>query len=481
MADGGDRSLRHMLVSGGASLLSPLINFAAIPVITRLYGPADFGVWAVITSLSLIPGQVATGRYELATVVAGDEQEAGQLTRTALLGPVVFALAAAVLLLAAWPWMQGTGRAAALRPFLWAVPVLVLMVGWRMALDGWAIRRRAFTARAASIVTLALVTNATQVLAWYGGMRGPGGLVAGSVAGFTAATGLLAAFLVGRADADFRAGLRTLRVGSVLRRYRNFPFFSAPYTLLGNLRREGMKLVLGALTPAAVVGAVAFSWRLTNFPAMMFSNGIRPVLFERASRQGVAALAPWLERIWSVLTMLTLPGLVVFLFHADRVFRIAIGSRWIEAAPYARLLAVPAVVLVHTNWLDRLYDVLQRQRAIFALEAVFAVLSLTALAGGLLLGGGPLAAVALLAGVLTVYYLVMAGRLLRLADLPAGRAASRLLRTVLLGALLAALYAAVLQAAGRPRLAAPLFLAPCYAVVAWRIAAAARRERAGGA
>ena len=46
--------------------LAQLIVILASPILTRIYTPEDFGVFALFSSALLILGAVATGKYELA-------------------------------------------------------------------------------------------------------------------------------------------------------------------------------------------------------------------------------------------------------------------------------------------------------------------------------------------------------------------------------------------------------------------------------
>ena len=60
------------MMSGGAAL-AQLIPLAAMPLISRLYTPADFGVLASILAAATILSPLATGRYELAIVLPPED------------------------------------------------------------------------------------------------------------------------------------------------------------------------------------------------------------------------------------------------------------------------------------------------------------------------------------------------------------------------------------------------------------------------
>ena len=398
-----------MLVSGGGSLVSPAVNLAAIPVVMRLYGPEEYGVWGLVLGVAMILGQVSTLRFELAAVVERDDRRAGGALTLALLAAALFTLLA-VAIGGVLPSLLDGGRwAESLAPRIWALPVLVAAMGLKLIGDGWAVRARAFTLRAAGLVLLAVVTNGMQIGLWHLGVRGADGLILGSVCGF-AVSGLVP--LTGVALREGRR-LKPLSAWGSLpelaRTHRKFPLFTAPYTVLGNLRREGLKIVVGAWGAEADVGLTAFAWRATYFPAQACSNGVRPVLFERAaSAADPAAVLPFVVRIQKVLAAGVVPGLLAFELWTAPIVKVAVGEEWLPAGPVLRLLAAPAALFVLTNWLDRVFDVVGRQDLALRLEVVFSTLSLGALAGGLWLGGGLEAGVGAMSAVLVVYYLAMA-------------------------------------------------------------------------
>ncbi|EFK95942.1 polysaccharide biosynthesis protein, partial [sediment metagenome] len=62
------------LLSG--STIAQVITLLAIPVLTRIFTPQDFGFFAVYFSLATIVSTVATGRYELAIMLPKHKKDA---------------------------------------------------------------------------------------------------------------------------------------------------------------------------------------------------------------------------------------------------------------------------------------------------------------------------------------------------------------------------------------------------------------------
>ena len=61
--------VRNIFKAGIGGAMAQLITFAALPVIARMYTPAEYAIWAIVMAIALIPGSVACLRYESALVL----------------------------------------------------------------------------------------------------------------------------------------------------------------------------------------------------------------------------------------------------------------------------------------------------------------------------------------------------------------------------------------------------------------------------
>ena len=66
----------HVLTLMTGATIAQAIPIAIAPILTRLYTPSDFGVFALFSSLVSLAAIIATGRYELAIMLPEDDQDA---------------------------------------------------------------------------------------------------------------------------------------------------------------------------------------------------------------------------------------------------------------------------------------------------------------------------------------------------------------------------------------------------------------------
>ncbi len=56
---------RNVLTLMAGTTIAQAIPIGISPILTRLYTPSDFGVYALFLSIATIFGSIANGRYEL--------------------------------------------------------------------------------------------------------------------------------------------------------------------------------------------------------------------------------------------------------------------------------------------------------------------------------------------------------------------------------------------------------------------------------
>ena len=182
----GGAFTRHVATLASGTAAGQLLLVLALPALTRLYSPADYGALAVYSSTLTVLLVLASLRFEVAIPLPEDDQVAGSL-----LGLSLLALGAVTLLVSLFVWLAGDALVAltkvpVLRPYLWLLPVGLAGAGAFQALSYWAIRRRSFGRIARAKVTQGVGQVAAQIGLGLLGAGAPGllvGDVIGRVAG----------------------------------------------------------------------------------------------------------------------------------------------------------------------------------------------------------------------------------------------------------------------------------------------------------
>ncbi len=380
----GSEFLRSVLalMAGGAA--AQAIGIAVSPLLARLFTPADFGVLGLFLALAAILGEVGTLRYDLAVMLPDDDRDA--LATAALAGGLMLGTAAATLLGVAFLRREVAALVGepALAPWLWLLPASILIAGGYSVLSMLAGRRKLFRDIARNRVGQAGVSAAAS-LGLGLARTGAGGLLAGTLAG-QAAGPLLLFPRTWRAYAGSAAGVDRARVREVARRYRDFPRFELPNSLVFAVAQSGLVLLLGRFFGAEAVGLYAFAQKILMAPYLLFASAFSQAFYQKLSATWAAEptalpglVGKAIDRIvlvWTV-PLALLAGLSFF--YAPIVF----GADWGALFRYVFLLAPPAYLTLVAVPLSHVLKTIGRQRTALALNTSLSVARI----GALLLAG----------------------------------------------------------------------------------------------
>lgn len=358
-------SARHVLTLLTGSGLAQAIALAVSPLLTRLYAPDEFGLFAFYLSIVGLFAVVATGRYELAIVLPESDADAWQVGALAIGLAVV---ASTALLLCAFVFeaqllaLAGDVHGPA---WLYLLPVALLLTCLTATLMCWENRQRRYRHIA---VNRAAQSGTTAVASVGLGLAGIGGLglVAGSVIGQAVAAALLA-FGLGRPGAMPRPVPDAAAMAAQARRFADFPRINLPHALLDAAQATAVLALMGLLYGGITLGLYALTLRVARLPLALFGASVAQVfqpLAARAFNEGgdlhglVRRTTTKLVRI-AVLFMLAM-GLAPWLFG------IVFGAPWREAGIYALILAPWMALNFVTSPLSQLPLIVGRQGRAFA-------------------------------------------------------------------------------------------------------------------
>jgi len=334
------RAIAQILTLMSGTVVAQGVMVLCAPLLTRLYTPTDFGVYALFGTVANMVAAVAAGRYELAIMLPRRERSAAHLALLTLM----LSVAAAVVLLVAVVGIQAMqmrhGRSRAELAWTWFVPAAVLLYAWDAALGQWQARHHRFHNMAAAEVSTCLGIFAVQVgagllLARAGGTALIGGMIFGQLLAVAVqAPSALPAIWRGARPR------RWTRVRLEARRHWRFPAFATFAALLSKGTFEAPKILVAWLFSPQVLGYYTLSKRVLGMPLTLVSQSISRVFYQRIAHahQSGRRTRPMLLKSSGLLFLMILPPMAVLFVWAEPIFRLAFGEDWAAAGRYCRLL-----------------------------------------------------------------------------------------------------------------------------------------------
>jgi O-antigen/teichoic acid export membrane protein len=318
-----------------------LIALAVMPVLTRLYDPAAYGLMGLYVSVVTIATAVAAGRYEAAVTLPPEteegERDALDLVRLALTISTVFSTLAlvAIGLLAA---LGGVPLLASLGPWAFAIPLGVLATSGSLTLNSYANRMRMYSL-SARVAPIQKAAGATVQVA--GGLAGwgPAGLMLGAV--LSPLFGLRVLYSgyrsgVARADEN-RWAWDGGRLRAVARRYSDFPLVSTWFALLNALAWNLQAVVINWHYSLADVGQYSLAFAMVTVPTTLILGGVSQVYLKELSTRvadGKASARLTLGTVKGLL-LLSVPVFLGLWAGGRYLFGPLFGPAWADAGAVA--------------------------------------------------------------------------------------------------------------------------------------------------
>ncbi|WP_410473565.1 oligosaccharide flippase family protein [Guyparkeria sp. TX1] len=331
------RFLRGVAVLTSANAAGQLILLAVVPLLTRLYTPSDFGVFAVFGAVMSVVLVASSLRYELAIPLPRHERDAETLLIIALMINVTTALIMVVVVFLLGERIATWTETPALASVLWLLPIVILVAGTYKALKFWAVRRRDFRRIAKTRISQSLANATAQVL---GGLAGLGvwGLVIGHAIGQSAGVRSLSSNL-GLVTWTKDAISRPLRSKALIRRHRRFPMYDVPAAVVNTASVQLPNFLLAVLFSPVVAGFYYLADRILATPMTMVSQAVAQVLY--GDMRNLLAAGKARQRCFQLLLVMAIIGLpptLVIFFYAEPIFAAVFGEDWRDAGVYASWL-----------------------------------------------------------------------------------------------------------------------------------------------
>ncbi len=323
--------VRHVSVLAGGTAMAQAIGVLVLPLITRLYTPADFSVLAVYSSILVIVAGVACLRLDSAIPLPARDEDAANLLAVALVCCTMMAgLAAIAIWVAAEQIMKAVGQPG-LQPYLWMIPLAIWLAGAYSAVQFWATRKKRFSAIAKTRVTQTASSALAQLGFGLWGVLGPFGLLLGQL--LSSGAGV---FGLGRAAwREDRQALRQVAWADMRRVFRahdRFPKYSTFETLANNAGIQFPIILIAAVALGSEAGFLFLAMRTMAIPMGLIGGAVSQVFLSRASDELRAAhLGSFTQNIFNSLVRAGVGPLIFTGITVPVLFPLIFGSQWQRA------------------------------------------------------------------------------------------------------------------------------------------------------
>lgn len=374
--------LKSVSILAGGTAFAQAIGVIVLPIITRLYNPEDFSLFAVYSSILSILSVAICLRFEIAIPLPEKDEDALSLVILALLSNVGLTLLIALIILFFQDSILDTIQQPQLATFIWFIPIGVFFAGLYNALQYWTTRKKKFTTIARTRMTQSISSSSVQIGGGYLGI-GAFGLILGQVINFSA--GIVRLFISFRKETkELINTISIFQLKKNWKKYDKFPKYSTFESLANVGAIQLPVIIIAALAVGPEAGYLMLAMKVMAIPMGLIGSAVAQVYLAHAPEyhhKGDLRLYT-VQTIKQIAKIAIIP-LVSMGVAAPFIFPLVFGESWTRAG-YMVLWMIPWFVMqIISSPVSMSLHITGNQKTALALQ----IFGLTIRAGGLLLVG----------------------------------------------------------------------------------------------
>lgn len=330
--------IRNIATLATGSLFAQVIPILASPVLTRLYTPEDFGLFAIFIAIVSTITPAVCGKYEVAMVLPSSDKQGMQLLGIAIRIALFVSFSFFFIILLFNQSILNIINAPAFSGWIFLTPFAVLFTGIMLAMNYYANRSHGYKVMAqVKIYQSILVVLINVVLGILG--FGEAGLLLGTFSGlFFASVFLTYKYRKSLSLDTFKWNNKK---AFLMKRYKDFPIYNATSAMLDGFRVATPIFFLTNYFPDSIVGFYALVIRVGTAPLAFVSASVSQINLKKVvdlvNRD--QKVQPYLLRVTVGLVLMSLFPTIILFFFSEELFVILFGEKWRDAGVYMQILA----------------------------------------------------------------------------------------------------------------------------------------------
>ena len=376
------RSLKNKFVQNMATMLAgnitaQALGLLAVPVLTRLYTPNDFGIMTFIQSGAGIFSVIACFRYRFSILLPAEDEQSNNLLTLSLLATVFTTLFLLMVIILFKNVIAQNTELGTYGNYLFFIVFIVFIVGSRETLVFFHTRLKNYKIISISIILMTIIGLGVKIGAVFFFSASAFWLVMGNVVG-PLLSGLILFICLRQIVPEIKKNVNLAGIRKVAQKYYRFPLYNMPTALINSISENLPVLLFAYYFSNKVVGLYGLANVVLKKPLDVISQSISKVFFEKSSAlvKDGGDLYKDLKKTTLALFGIGIVPVAVMTIWGSTIFQLIFGAEWKGSGIYAQILSVYLFVLMINKPSAQIYFVknLLRENLYFKITNLLLIL-----------------------------------------------------------------------------------------------------------
>jgi len=346
---------RNVLILMTGTAVAQAIPIAISPILTRIYSPEDFGLFAVFFAILSIFSVLTNGRYENAVMLPKKDEDAINIFALGIIINFILSIFLMVLVTVFNSSIVKILDNEDISIWLYFIPIALFFTGLFNILKIFNNRRKKYKDIADAMVIKSLVMAVIQLLIGFI-KSGVLGLISGQIFSIFFANGKLIKNII--KDKKLLLSIKKVKIIALAKKYKNFPKFSLPSAFANVLSAELSNILIFAFYSASTIGFYSFVQRMLGVPTALIGKSIGQVYFEEGTKEKkrTGNAKNIFNSTLKKLLIIGFPLFFIMFFVVEDIFAFVFSEEWRVAGEYAQIVVPMAFIRFVVASLSITYD-----------------------------------------------------------------------------------------------------------------------------
>jgi len=374
---------RNVSIASSWTILGILAQFILSPIITRLYEPNEYGLFAVFSSIAVNIVLISSLKYNEAIIIAERPNQRNNIIVLSVFWVFLAALLSSIAIYLVGDYLMLSLNVIHLNKILYLIPLAVVMAGMLDILAAINISRQKFFTNGLSGFFLNVCSRIFTIL--YGVMVQPkvlglvGGDLLGKVIGITVM--LFSVKNLKKIIVTFFSTISLKRIKFVAYQHRYFPLYVLPTNVLISISAHLPIYFFQFQFNSDVVGYYALAASFLEIINRFLPYSISSVFFPKAvalKKESHNQLNMIVYQLYWFTFALSSFIFICGALFSKTIFPLIFGDSWRNAGLFAGILSMQYAINFIAISLSDVYKVLGRQRFLLTITFVSIMLKMVA-------------------------------------------------------------------------------------------------------
>ncbi len=365
---------KNVLTLMTGTTIAQAIPIAISPILTRIYTPEDFGVYALFIAITSIIGSVANGRYELAIMLPKKDEDAINIFALGFIITCTISLITLFIVILFNDYLVELLDNKEISFWLYFVPISVFFIGLWNVLNYFNNRRKQYKDLRNAVVVKSICLAIVQLLIGFI-KQGASGLISGNILSQLFANTKLLRNIIN--DKVLVSRISRPKIIALAKRYQNFPKYSMWAILSNTLAQHLTNILISSFYTVSTLGLYSFVQRILGMPSSLIGASVGQVFFQEATKekQKTGKAIKTFDSTIKKLLMIGLPSFMILFFIVEDLFAIVFGEEWRIAGEYAKIVIPMFLIRFVVASVSNINNIFELQKVALIWQLLLLVLS----------------------------------------------------------------------------------------------------------